>query len=107
MPEKKSYFISLDKERIDEISIPDTTEYEVVLTSEELEVIKRLIKDNDHRDFWFAMKNITFTSFNEKPVDDMRKKDDDNLMETYRLIYRYGTDETKRKLREMGFKNEA
>lgn len=106
MPEKKSYFISLDKERIDEISIPDTTEYEVMLTNEELEVIKRLIIDNDHRDFWYAMKNITFKSFDEKRVDDMRKEDDDNLMKTYKLIYHYGTDETKQKLREIGFKDE-
>lgn len=106
MPEKKSYFISLDKERIDEISIPDTTEYEVLLTPEELEVIKRLIHDNDHRDFWFAMKNVTFKPFNEKPVDDMRKSDDENLMKMYKLIYRYGTAETKSKLREMGFKDE-
>src|SRR5690625_4713488 len=103
MTEKKSYFISLDKERIDDISIPDTTEYEVLLTNEELEVIRRLIRENDHRDFWYAMKNITFTSFNEEEVDDLRKEDDDNLMKTYKLIYRYGTEETKQKLRDMGF----
>lgn len=103
MTEKKSYFISLDKERIDDISIPDTTEYEVLLTNEELEVIRQLIRDNDHRDFWYAMKNITFTSFNEEEVDDMRQEDDDNLMKTYKLIYQYGTEETKQKLRDMGF----
>jgi len=104
MSEKKSYFISLDKERIDDISIPDTIEYEVLLTNEELEVVRRLIRDNDHRDFWYAMKNITFTSFNEKEVDDMRKEDDDNLMRTYQLIYRHGTEETRQKLRDMGFR---
>lgn len=107
MTERQSYFISLDKERIDEISIPDTTEYEVLLTNEELEVFKRLIRDNDHRDFWYAMKNITFLPFNENEVDEMRKQDDDNLMKAYKLIYRYGTDETKRKLQDMGFKEES
>src|SRR5699024_2256973 len=103
MTEKKSSFISLDKERIDDISIPDTTEYEVLLTNEELQVIRQLSRDNDHRDYWYEMINIVFTSFNEDEVYDMRQEDDVNLMRTYNVIYQYGTEETKQNQRDMGF----
>ncbi len=101
--ERKSYFISMDKQRIDETSIGDTTEYEVIVNSDELETFKSYIAANNTRDFWFAMQNITFKPFNEVEVDDMRVEDDDNLMKAYQFIYAHGTEETKRKLGEIGF----
>jgi|SRR5690625_729417 len=107
MPERKSYFISLDKQRISEVSVPDTIEYEVYVTNDELETFRSLIRDNDHRDFWYAMSNIVFKPFEENEVDEMRKQDDDNLMKAYRFIYHYGTDETRQKLAEIGFNEKS
>lgn len=104
MAERKTYFISLDKQTISEVSVPDTVEYEIYVTDDELEKFKTLIRDNDHRDFWYAMKNIVFKPFAEKEVDEMRQQDDDNLIQAYQFIYQYGTEETRQKLTEVGFK---
>lgn len=104
--ERKSYFISMDKQRIDKESIGDTAEYEVLVTSDELETFKSYIAANNTRNFWFAMQNITFKPFNEVEVDDMRAEDDENLMKAYKFIYAHGTEETKRKLAEIGFTGE-
>lgn len=103
MAKQSTYFISLDKQRISDISVPDTVEYEVYVTEEELVMFKELIRENEQRDFWYAMKNIIFKPFAEKEVDDMRQQDDENLMKAYQFIYQYGTQQTRRKLIEMGF----
>lgn len=103
MENKKTYFISFDKETISEVSVPDTVEYEVYVTKEELEEFKSLIRENERRDFWFATRNLLLKPFNEKEVDDMRREDDDNLMKAFQFIYRYGAVETKEKLKEIGF----
>ena|SRR5690625_5214192 len=103
MVNKKTYFISFDKETISEVSVPDTVEYEVYVTKEELEEFKSLIRENEQRNFWFATRNLLLKPFNEKEVDGMRQESDDNLMKAFQFIYRYGTVETKGKLREIGF----
>jgi len=103
MPERKAYFISLDKNRISEVSVPDTTEYEVLVTNEELETYKSLVEASGQRDFSYALENIVFKPFAEVEPDEMRKKDDDNLMLVFQFLYQYGTPETKRKLEEVGY----
>ena len=103
MPEKKAYFISLDKNTISEVSVPDTTEYEVLVTNDELEIYKSLVEKSDHRDFSYALKNIVFKPFAEEEPEEMRKKDDDNLMQVFQFLYKYGTEETKKKLEEVGY----
>lgn len=102
MVTKQTYFISLDKETISEVSVPDTTEYEIYATEGEVDRIKLLMEENDQRDFWFAARNILVKPFAEKEVDVMRMEDDENLMEVYQLIYRFGTEETQKKLNELG-----
>lgn len=106
MIERRAYYISLEKRTISEISVPDTTEYEVWVTPDELEFFNKLLKENDRNDFWFAMVNIPLKPFAEKEVDDMRKEDYDNLMKMYQFLYKYGTQETKRKLEEVGYESQ-
>lgn len=103
MPEKQVYYISLDKRTISKVSVPDTTEYAIVVTENELETITSLLEENDKHDFWFAMKNIPLKPFNEREVDDMRQEDYDNLMKVYQYIYEFGTPETREKLAEVGY----
>ncbi|MEI3609351.1 hypothetical protein [Pseudogracilibacillus sp. SO10305] len=100
---KKSYFISLDKESITKVSVDDTTEYEVIATEQEIKELEVLLRDNEHQNFWFAMRNLATKPFDEDEVEDIRQTEHDNLMEAYKFIYRFGTDETRRKLEEIGF----
>jgi|GEM_PF-1448901 len=103
MENKKTYFISLDKKTISEVSVPDTVEYEVYVTKEELEEFKSLIRENEQQEFSFATRNLLLKPFNEMEVDDMREESDDNLMKEFQFMYRHGTLETKEKLNEVGF----
>lgn len=103
MTTKKSYFISMDKETITEVSIADTAEYEVLANIEEITYFKSLLRENESTDFWFAMRNIAFKPFNEEEPEKMRRREDDNILRAYQFIYDYGTAETKEKLRSIGF----
>jgi len=104
---KKSYFVSLDKETITEMSIPDTAEYEIRVTQEELEEFNVLLRKNKHENFWFAMRNLVFKPFAEGEVEGMREDMDENLMKAYRFLYEHGTMETKEKLAQAGLVKEV
>lgn len=101
---KKSYFISLAKRTVSDVSIPDTVEYEVITTPSQIVAFQSLLEENDSKDFIFAAKNIPFKPFAEGEVDEMRKESDDNLMEVYEFIYNFGTEETREKLKEVGYR---
>ena len=103
MTTKRSYFISMDKETITEVSIGDTTEYEVLANTEEITYFKSLLRENERSDFWFAMRNIPFKPFNEEEPEKMRRREDDNILRAYQFLFDHGTPETKEKLREIGF----
>lgn len=103
MVAKRSFFISLDKETVTEVSVPDTTEYEVLATREEIKSLEVLLRDNEHHNFWFAMRNLAVKPFAEEEVEDIRQKEHENLLNVYKFMYEHGTEETKRKLEEIGF----
>lgn len=100
---RKPYFISIEKETVTEVSIGDTTEYEVLATYEEITYFKSLLRDNEEKNFWFAMRNIPFKPFNEEQPETMRRIEDDNILKAYQFIFDHGTPETKAQLREIGF----
>src|SRR5699024_8582374 len=102
MVAKQSFFVSLAKETITEVSIPDTTEYEIIATEEEIDEIKALLRDNEHHNISFAASNLPVKPFSEQEVDRKRQHEHDNLLRIYHLLYKYGTMETKQKLNEIG-----
>lgn len=102
MGAKKSFFVSLAKELITEVSIPDTTEYEVIATEEKIDELRALLRDNAHHNISFATSNLPVKPFSEKEVDKKRQMEQDNLLKIYQLLYKYGTQETKQKLNEIG-----
>lgn len=101
---RKSYFISLDKRTVSEVSVPDTVEYEVIAKPSEIVMFESILRDNDSKDFTFAVKNIPFKPFAEGEVDEMRQESDDNIMEVYEFMYNFGTEETREKLKEVGYR---
>jgi len=103
--ERKAYFISLDKRTIKDVSVPDTTEYEVWITPDELKRFEMLFRESDKNDSWFALVDLPLKPFAEEEVDDMRREDHENLMKVYQFIYHYGTRETRRKLKEVGYED--
>lgn len=100
---KDYYYISLVKGTVTEMSIPDTAEYEVYATPADIEKITKLLDENHDRDVSFAALNIPFKPFAEDEVDKMREKDDDNLTEVFEFLYKLGTQETREKLKEVGY----
>ncbi|HLQ82305.1 MAG TPA: hypothetical protein VK121_00470 [Pseudogracilibacillus sp.] len=98
----KTYYISLDKRTVSEVSVPDTVEYEVRATPSQIVKFENILQDNDAKEFEFAIKNIPFKPFAEKEVDEMREESDDNVMAAYHFIYQYGTEETRKKIKEIG-----
>lgn len=103
--ERKAYFISLDKRTINDISVPDTMEYEVWITPDELKRFEALLRESEKNDSWFALVDLPLKPFAEDEVDEMRKEDHENLMQVYQFLFQYGTKETRRKLEEVGYED--
>ena len=102
MPLRKSYFVSLDKQEITDVSIPDTTEFEIKATENEIEELNNLFKEKDKRE-----KNAVeflIKPFNEWGADDEREAYDDYLISIYDELYKLGTPETKQKIKRMRIK---
>jgi|SRR5699024_6381455 len=104
MEEKKDYYyISLFKRTVSKVSVPDTVEYEVYAAPSDIEEFKRLLEDNHDRDFSFAAVNVPFKPFAEGEAEQMRAKSDDNLNKAFEFLYKFGTEETREKLKEVGY----
>src|SRR5699024_10976394 len=126
MPLRKSYFVSLDKQEITDVYIPDTTELEIKETENKIEELNNLytkkdkrekkiketeneneelnnlIKEKDKRE-----KNAVeflIKPFNEWGADDEREAYDDYLISIYDELYKLGTPETKQKIKRMRIK---
>ena len=102
MPLRKSYFVSLDKEEITEVSIPDTTEFEIKATDSDIAELNNLFREKNKRE----KKAVEFLAkpFNEWGADDERDAYDNYLTSIYNRLYQLGTLETKQKIERMGLK---
>lgn len=100
---RKSYFISLSKRTVTNVSVPDADEYEVIATPSQIVGLESLMDDIDKSDYTFMAKNMPFKPFAEREVDEMRQESDDNLKEIYQFIYNFGTEETREKLKGIGY----
>ncbi|TQS75569.1 hypothetical protein DX933_04640 [Ornithinibacillus gellani] len=106
MNEKQIYYVTVDKEDIRTMSVPDSgIEFEIEASTDEVEEIRDLFKKKKSH----AVKAVEYLAkpFDEFSVDDERYGYDAHLMEIYRRIYLLGTDDTKQKMREMGIINET
>lgn len=101
MNEKKQYFVTVDKEDIREISIPESgIEYEVYASPNERKEIEMLFVEKDKS----AKGAVEFLGkpFDEWGADDERNRYDNNLIKVYQKIYELGTPSTKEKIKETG-----
>lgn len=100
---KKTYYISLDERTVSKVSFADRNEYEVYATPSDIVRFKELLEENDDRESHFALVNIPFKPFSEVEVDEMREKSDATIIEAFEFIYKFGTKETREKLKEVGY----
>lgn len=101
MGNRKQYFVSINKETIMKVSIPDADEYEIYVTEGEATELRRLLMTKDNHNFWFTIQNILFDplakSENEQLSDDLNE----NLRHIYQFVYHHGTAETKEKIESL------
>lgn len=97
MKRRKSYFISLNKNTITRISVPDAAEYEVVVTHGELTELRRLISTYKGSSAWLTLQNLVFNPL-EGDSHSARIAENKHLKDVYRFIYNHGTEETKNKI---------
>lgn len=104
--ERFYYYIPVDMRSVSDTSVATTNEYEVYATPSEITTFKQLINDIAEHNSIFALKSIPLKPFAEEEVDDMRKDDYDTLMKAYQFIHTYGTEETRKKVEEVGYDSE-
>ncbi|MEC5422704.1 hypothetical protein QGM71_04240 [Virgibacillus sp. C22-A2] len=104
MTNKKHYYVTVDKQEIRDISIPDNgVEYKIIANQKEKEEIEELFraKDKNEKD---AVKFLA-KPFDEWGADDKREDYDNKMIELYRKVYELGTSETKREINNLGLFN--
>src|SRR5699024_6421219 len=99
---KKTYYVSLSNREISDIDTPET-EYEVYVKPSEMVKLERLIQSNKENDFIFAAKKIPIKPFAEHETDEIQEETRQNYMEAYHFLYEHGTEETREKLKEIGY----
>ena len=100
--EKKIYYISLSNRTISDIDTPEK-EFTVYAKPSEMVKFERLIQSNKDNDFIFATKTMPFKPFAEHEAEEMREETHENYMEAYHFLYKHGTEETREKLKEIGY----
>src|SRR5690625_1675740 len=96
MEERKSYFVSIEKEEITEVSIPDTTEFEIKATDSDIAELNNLFREKNKSE----KKTVVFVvkALNDWGADDEIEEYDIYLRSIYNLLYQLGTLETKQKI---------
>lgn len=101
MNNRKHYFVTVDKQDIREMSIPDNgIEYEIIAGPEDIEEIRHLFR-SQNRETFGALSYLR-KPFDEWGADDRRAAYDADLILLYRKIFETGTEKTKEEIREMG-----
>lgn len=105
MADKKLYYVTIDTKEVRPYSVPDNEiEFEIRATEEQVleieEVFAQLNKESKN-----AAEYIATTPFDEWGVDDERSQYQDDIKRLFHIIATLGTEESKKKLQEMGINN--
>jgi len=102
MTEKKHYYVSVDKQDITDVPIPDHgIEYEIVANASEVEELQQLFMSAAKHEK-NAAKFIALRPFDEWGADAEREGYSDNIIKVYETLYKLGTVETKDKISQLG-----
>lgn len=101
MKKRRRYFVSINKQTITKISIPDADEYEIYATHGEITELRRLLLAKDDSNFWFTIQNIVFDPLESAETEQLSDKENKNLKHIYQFVYHHGTAETKEKIESL------
>lgn len=102
MNNRKRYFVSINKETIMRISVPDADEYEIYATHGEITRLRKLLATKENSNFWFTVQNILFDPLASSENALVRDDENENLKHIYQFVYRHGTEETQQKIESLG-----
>lgn len=105
MLKRNEYFISIDNKMIEDTKLPGQAELKIYATSEEIEIIKKYMNNENknteeikEKEVQPSPKDNPSASYTPAIGDDEGyDKDFDKLID---LVYKLGTDETKKSLEE-------
>ncbi len=107
--DKQNYFVNLNPISMDAISpvkVGDgqMIEYEISATETEIKALQDLLNQVQSHDL--ELGNLfTFRHFDDLKVDRDKNEYQSGLNDVYEAIYNLGTEETKRKVEEIGLMN--
>lgn len=99
MSNRKSYFVSISKQEITDISIPGSNGFEIKATDDDIVELNRLFNKKD--DHGTTAVEYLAKPFNEWGADDERDEFESYLMSVYRKLYELGTNETREQIKTM------
>ncbi|QOY36551.1 hypothetical protein AWH56_002390 [Anaerobacillus isosaccharinicus] len=106
MHRRQKYFVTLNPQEVGIGEIRDDSQliqYEVEVTEQELHEIQKFIEK--YSDELYDFSDIILHPFNERDVNVDNQQSLGNLEELYRLVYKFGTEKTKRDLESIQREN--
>lgn len=103
---RQKYYVTLNPQELGIGEIRDASQliqYEVEVTEQELDEIQQFIEK--YSDELHDFSDILLHPFNEREVNEDNQQSLDNLEELYRLVYKFGTEKTKRDLENIQREN--
>lgn len=103
---RQKYYVTLNPQELGVGEIRDDSQliqYEVEVTEQELNEIQQFI--GKYSDELYDFSDIILHPFNERDVNEDNQQSLGNLEGLYRLVYKFGTDKTKRDLENIQREN--
>src|SRR5699024_2583041 len=91
------------KREVNEKDTPDAGDFEVYASPAEIERYRSYVEENSDIEKEYGSMMLPFKPLAQDKVDEMSEEMNENMMKEIEFIYDFGTDETREKLKEMGF----
>jgi len=104
--EKQTYYVTVDigsnvGQIRDQLSVNDPNyDFEIKATEEEIHQLEELFERTQEKDFQtFFVAHLPYQTRERAQAS---REEDNKISQIYQMIYRLGTEETKRRMREAG-----
>jgi len=109
--EKQTYYVTVDigshvGQIRDQLSLNDPNyDFEIEATEDEIHQLEELFERTQEDDFkTFIVAHLPYQT---KERAKMSRREDNRIRQIYQMIYRLGTEETKKRMREAGMVQES
>lgn len=107
--EKQTYYVTVDigsnaGQIRDQLSLNDPNyDFEIEATEEEIHQLEELFERIEEDDFQTFL--VAHLPYRTKERAELSREEDKKISQIYQMIYRLGTEETKKQMRESGIIN--